>query len=95
VVSGSHADQTAIYLGSERLRPDRRGGVSRSQGFGSMRVNAWVELVGRPLLQLYLIAVALTTASGWIALAWAPVRRRCCRRLPLLGRRARRVTASV
>ena len=36
-----------------------------------MRVNAWVELVGRPVLQLALVAIALTTASaGWIGLAW-------------------------
>ena len=100
LVSGSHADQTAIYLRILSVFVPIAGAevvwLAALRGFGSMRVNAWVELVGRPLMQLALIAVALTTASaGWIALAWAlPYAAAAAAAYLFWARRARRVTAS-
>lgn len=41
------------------------------RGFGTMRVNAAVELIGRPLLQLLLVAAVLPAHHGVVtALAW-------------------------
>jgi len=46
--------------------------LAATRGFGSMRVNAAVELVGRPLAQLALVALVLPTGRpGLIVLAWA------------------------
>lgn len=42
-----------------------------TRGFGTMRVHASTELIGRPLLQLILVAgVAFTSSNLWIAAAW-------------------------
>ncbi len=75
LVAGSHADQATVYLRVLSVFVPLAGAeavwLAAMRGFGSMRVNAIVELVGRPLLQLGLVAIALTTTSaGWIGLTW-------------------------
>lgn len=76
VTLGAHAATATVYLRVLCLFIPVAGveavWLAATRGFGSMRVNARVELVGRPLVQLALVALVIPTGHpAWIALAWA------------------------
>lgn len=76
VTLGAHAGTATVYLRVLSLFIPVAGveavWLAATRGFGSMRVNARVELIGRPLAQIVLVALVIPTRQpGWIALAWA------------------------
>jgi len=76
LILGEHASTATTYLRVLAVFIPVAGveavWLAATRGFGSMRVNAQVELIGRPLAQLALVAIVLPSGRpGWIALAWA------------------------